>query len=147
MRMYVLCHQWLSPLQKGLQGAHAIVDLFYSNQDDKDFMEAFNEWADMHRTMIFLNGGNSKNLREMFMLTYNSFPHDTFSILFNEDTDSLNGSPTAVAILVSENLCKLMDEYRETPYAERDQFLDLQLNGMGLTEREFVRLMSEMRLA
>lgn len=146
MKMYVLCHQWLSPLQKGLQGAHAIVSLVYNNQDNKEFMESFNTWADQYETMVFLNGGNTKNLREMYQLTYNTFPTATFGMIFTEDEESLNNSPTAVAILVSEGVCTLMDEYRETPYDAREQFLEMELHGLP-REQEFVRLMAGMRLA
>jgi hypothetical protein len=102
MKVYVLCHSWLSPIAKGIQGAHAVAELV-SRWD-----ETVLAWADNHKTLIFLEGGNQANLSEWLERLEDLFP----TSCFYEDKDSLNSCLTAVAFLVDEDTIKNMEHWK-----------------------------------
>ena len=67
-RVYVWTHNWLSPLQKGIQGAHAIAELSYAcmrNSPADESYLAYHEWVTQNKTLVFLSGGNSESLSEL----------------------------------------------------------------------------------
>jgi hypothetical protein len=60
-----------------------------------------NDWADNHKTAIFLNGGNAASVRAVYDQLW-GFGH-TLSLpfdLFHEDQESLGGTMTACGIIV-----------------------------------------------
>lgn len=103
MRYYGFGHFYLSSLQQGLQAAHVIADMFgkYATSGEEfDFgLNMMMRWVDDHKTIILLNGGNSKDLELLvafFDSPDNKFPHDCFF----EDAASLNEALTSVGIVL-----------------------------------------------
>jgi hypothetical protein len=162
MRAYFFCHSWLSGIQKGIQGAHAISDLVNVASGGEDFMRIYSEWASNHRTMIFLEGGNQDSLHDWHTLLATQ-PHvipkknvpleeQRYTMpfrVFREDKSSLNDCSTAVVVLVSTKICEAIDNYREmkrggeqTETPEINSWLEL-----NDWEREFVEKISKCRLA
>lgn len=60
-RMYVLVERHLSPISKGIQAAHAIVE--YGMMIGMD--EEYNDWALRDKTIIMLDGGTPKDLNKV----------------------------------------------------------------------------------
>jgi hypothetical protein len=157
MRAYFLCNTWLSGIQKGIQGSHALAELVNHYGDGEGFKRIFSEWATDYKTMIFLEGGTQENLiqwgcflddqdsgqpdPEKPLHTQSYFmPYESFS----EDEESLNGCTTAVIILVSTKLCNAIDNHRAPEEESESIHSWLRLSEW---EREFVEKISKCRLA
>lgn len=102
MRLYSFTHTYLSSLQKGLQTAHLVHELFekYSNRNT-----ILNGWAKDHKTIIILKGGNSLALEKLNHLLSNlgnelSLPQTHFY----EDENSLNHALTCTGIVVPAHI-------------------------------------------
>lgn len=122
MRMYVFCNNWLSDIQRGIQGAHAIVQMTADNSEDKSFQDQYLNWAVDYKTLAFLNGGGSGDLDDLYEFLYSpDYPH--YIAKFYEDDESLGGALTAVALLLSDYEVEAISEYRKTPFRERKSFL------------------------
>lgn len=93
---------YLSPLQNGLQTAHAVSEMFADLENNHtQNMDAYREWATKDKTIIICNALNSAGVGEAynkaaFYGTRLKLP----ATVFNEDTQSLNDAPTAAAIIV-----------------------------------------------
>lgn len=141
MRLYSLTNMYLSPIQQGIQTAHAVHDLFIENLDPTTpAAKKLTEWAMSHKTIIVLNGGNSASLLEAAtnlrsLATRLNLPMTTFY----EDEQSLNGAMTCVAIVVPEDIYTL----------EVDPVTNEATNNPLATEEEIqIRLiLSQFRLA
>lgn len=59
-RMYSLVLRQLSPIQKGVQSAHSIVE--YGNKFHKS--SEYIHWVNVDKTIIMLDGGTFKEMRE-----------------------------------------------------------------------------------
>ena len=118
---------YLSSLQTGLQSAHVTAELSikYSPQSIED--QQYRSWAENHKTMIFLNGGNQQNLQDIeTFLSDEQIPYAWSS--FREDKESLNGCLTSVGIIVPARLYEI-DFHSETQFisdTELNQF-DIEL--------------------
>ncbi len=99
----------MSSIQHGIQSAHCIVDMmrFYELGVPYDVLvgvkqyDMLSDWADNHKTMMVMGGGNAANLQELydfFNNEDNSFPYG----LFREDEQSLNNTLTCVGICLPE---------------------------------------------
>lgn len=99
LRAYVFLNKALSPIQKGVQGAHALIDLVVSGN------EIAKEWATKHKTVIFLDGGFHGLLNENFD-TLNGFCSELElpCTKFVEDLETMNGMTTALAAVVPESV-------------------------------------------
>ncbi len=65
LRLYTFVNFYLSQIQQGIQSAHAAVDLvrYYTDTyQEEDSVQLVVDWADNHKTMIVLNGGNNADL-------------------------------------------------------------------------------------
>lgn len=105
MRFYGFGNYYLSSLQQGLQAAHVIADIAASciSEDNSPEYKQFIEWADNHKTIVLLNGGNSDDLFQLFDFfdtIDNPYPFD----MFNEDEASLMRAATCVGIIVPEEI-------------------------------------------
>lgn len=109
-RCYHFCNYYLSPLQNGIQSAHAQVELFNKyvfNDDQNQISSTFNEiailkeWAMNDKTMICLNGGNCDQLKDI-ICSLQCINHQFPWASFNEDTCSLNGALTNVTVILPE---------------------------------------------
>lgn len=117
-RVYVWTHNWLSPIQKGIQGAHAIAELGHScmkNNPASVSYLAYQEWVTQHKTLVFFNGGNSAALSELKELLQGSLDreNETYWSSFYEDEESLSSAMTAIAVLPTTNVCDAVDYCRE----------------------------------
>lgn len=152
MRYYGFSNMYLSSIQQGLQAAHVITEMFskYATSDE-EFDVGLNimmEWADDHKTIILLNGGNSGDLEELvafFDSKDNKFPHDCFF----EDQVSLNEALTSVGIILPSRI------YEEGQAILRAEKLKYPRNYEGLIllpgytdfESELIARLSTYRLA
>ena len=59
-RMYSLVLRQLSPIQKGVQSAHSIIE--YANKFYKS--SEYIQWANVDKTIIILDGGTYPELKE-----------------------------------------------------------------------------------
>lgn len=93
-RMYCFVERHLSPLDKGIQSAHSIVE--YANVNK---IEEYTIWANRDKTIIILNGGTTIDLKKLDKeLVLKGIPH---SIFLEEDLDN---AMTCVSILVDERV-------------------------------------------
>lgn len=131
LRLYTFVNFYLSQMAHGIQTAHAAVDLirYYDTVPHEDPAQRalVHEWADLHKTIIVLNGGNNAMLEETMQLAEQSgLP----CMDFFEDQQSLGGIRTCVAVVVPENVFKaeLTDRFGLEPvyvYVHEDGRHDL----------------------
>ena len=129
MRAYIFTNFYLSSLAKGIQSAHALVDLgrkytlLYNEANAMDThlaaingKQVYANWADNHKTVVVLNGGNSAALQvliDMFVPLDVQFPSLGIPwCAFREDEESLNGALTAVAIIVNDEVVTIAEKLR-----------------------------------
>ena len=73
--MYCLAERHLSPIQKAIQSAHAIVEYSLSYGDTDEYKN----WAEYDKTIVILDGGNSIDLDEIKkQLIIADYPFETF---------------------------------------------------------------------
>jgi hypothetical protein len=98
------------------------------------------DWARNHKTMVVLNGGNTKDLRELYLQI--RYLGDNLNLpysAFNEDEASLNSALTCVGIVVPENIYNGAAVMRNgidstTDQVVRDQFFSLKPEEKSLAE-------------
>lgn len=111
MRLYTFVNYYLSSIQQGIQTAHLVSELlakYYLHGDIikyKDQQTRLFNWAVMHKTIIVLNGGNSKDIEDIYI----SLKNDAYSLAlpfanFYEDEDSLGGIMTCCGLVVPAEL-------------------------------------------
>ena len=125
LRCYTFTLYQLSSIQQGIQAGHAAVELgtqAYASltlDGETSKFKLYNEWATEWKTMVLLNGGDSKELRElMYALTSRDNPYPWSG--FYESEDSLNGLLTSVAIILPERIFGMASKVRsgeELPYS------------------------------
>ena len=108
-RFYGFGNYYLSSLQQGLQSAHCIADMFVKYNKKKAKKEIIYDWAENHKTMVLLNGGNSLVLEQthQFLEELKGVGMNLPYQLFYEDEQSLNGALTYVGIVVSSEIYEL----------------------------------------
>lgn len=116
MRLYSFANYYLSPLQHGLQTAHCVSEMSQLGKIAE--LRVFNEWAMDHKTVIILNGGNSKMISD----TYDLFEAPAKKlglplVKFYEDEQSLGGALTSCAIVLPEDMynAQSLDEKAMNP--------------------------------
>lgn len=103
MRLYAFTNYYLSPLQKGLQTAHVVAEVLERyKMNAKQYAQA-SVWAEMHKTIIILNGGNHADLNTLYeFLNVKDNPYPFAK--FNEDEISLANATTCVGIILPEEI-------------------------------------------
>lgn len=106
LRGYFFGNMYLSQIQQGIQSAHVIqaMSTRYTNFHSSDAAFMFQRWMDEDRTMIVLNGGTQRDLKDL-MLQLNSLTNhgSTYPVsYFEEEEDALNGALTCVGIILPE---------------------------------------------
>lgn len=113
-RFYSFTNMYLSSIQKGIQTAHAVSEMYDTYRElagtKSSFgkaKEALDEWAKSDKTIIVLDGGNSATLSELYnnlrcVIDTYEFPYPVVN--FYEDEQSLNGALTAVGIVLPESV-------------------------------------------
>lgn len=95
-RMYCLTLYNLSPIQQGIQSAHAIVEYARAFGHRKEYLD----WSGEDKTIIILNGGSSIKLKEhMDYLIDNQL----VDLAFFKEPDLFNGI-TACCFLADERI-------------------------------------------
>lgn len=94
-RMYCLVLRQLSPMQKGIQAAHSIVE--YANKFPHD--EEYKEWSKFDKTIIVLDAGTSFDIEEIIDQLNE---HKVDYAIFKEE--DLNSITTSIAILVDDRV-------------------------------------------
>ena len=122
MRFYGFGNYYLSSLQQGLQAGHAAVDLHVKYNiheqghfDIKPCQDMYNDWAENHKTMVLLNGGNSADLADLYSFLYceeNPYPF----VKFHEDEVSLNGALTYVGLILPPKIYDTAARMRKDNY-------------------------------
>lgn len=104
-RLYsFVANGYLSPLQCGLQTAHAVGDMSVKYNDDDHADHAYRTWAGEDKVIIICAAFNSKgvmNCHSELQRTGGGALGLPVSI-FYEDEDSLNGAATACAVVVPQ---------------------------------------------
>lgn len=124
LRLYSFVNYYLSDLQRGLQTAHLVSELYmkyrFSSSRVTFILDA---WAYMNKTIIILNGGNQKNLSDIlhqFQKAGLNYPYT----MFQEDDDSLNNALTCVGIIFPEFTKQDVEDYVDVADGT-DDFIDL----------------------
>lgn len=107
MRAYTFTNFMLNSVAQGIQPGHCLVDIVrdYQKHPEGIACERAEDWADNHKTMICLNGGNHANIKDIWAQL-----NEIGSILqlpygsFHEDEDTLGGLMTCCGIIVPENI-------------------------------------------
>ncbi len=144
-RLYSLvAHHYLSPLQCGLQTAHAIAELSVNTYQN---MDLYHQWARDDKTIIILGASNHAGVENACiqfqrLATKIGLP---FSI-FYEDRQSMNEMATATAIIVPEYI---YDATVETRPETGEKFVYHAGAGYELNEyaSEFYHFLKSFRLA
>jgi hypothetical protein len=139
MRLYSFVNFYLSSIQQGIQTAHLVAELALNERHNQDFVS----WATRHKTIVVLNGGNSREIADtfLFLLTHG----DEFAIsLFKEDEDSLNNAITCTGIVLPSVFCSFIDAYRETGEMISSEYPNYKLSN---THQELVKYIAGHKLA
>lgn len=151
-RMYVLVERHLSPLDKGIQSAHAICEYYNLAKKYNKGIEYFDKWSMFDKTLIVLNGGTVINLNEIIELMYQN-DVDLFGVFREIDLDDI---VTAISVLVDERVfdnIKYPDfdewcEIYENEDKEDSTSYDKWVSFIGGKENVFLRnLLNSKRLA
>ena len=107
MRCYTFGNYYMSSIQQGIQAAHSTAGLFvkYDKNIVPDYVTKqkldLYDWAENHKTMVCLNGGNLQGLKDietLFQEIGNKLPWASFY----EDEESLGSILTNIAIVTPE---------------------------------------------
>lgn len=153
MRLYTFGNFYLSSIQQGIQAAHLVADMFgYTYQTvrhtDTKAVEVMYDWAQNHKTMVCLNGGNNADLDALYIRLYElgqalELPFDKF----HEDRESLNSVMTCCGIIVPANIYEASQAIREGRYS-RDDVVQLPAYGrFTVRELDLIFLLNEYGLA
>lgn len=97
-RMYVFVLKQLSPMQKGIQAAHSIVEYGLRHALNTDYIM----WGNDDKTIVVLDGGIYNDMNDIIhALKENVF---TFSVFREPD---LNNMVTAISLIVPEEVYDL----------------------------------------
>lgn len=116
MRLYSLTNMYLSPIQKGIQTAHALHELYekYHFSSHPASLK-INQWAKDHKTIIVLDGGFQSAIAESVELFYDIYHtlHLPYAF-FKEEENALNGALTAACIIVPESIYNMPETVTPT---------------------------------
>ena len=145
MRLYTFCNWYLNSVAQGIQPAHCIHDMFikYLSATTSTQYKHLIDWAQNHKTMICLNGGNNAGVNDL----YKQFD-EHFKVLglpyvyFREDMESLNGAMTCVAIVMPERIYEYAEKVVRGNHTELEETFTL-----SSLEKELAQLMAGYSLA
>lgn len=103
IRCYTFTHFMLSSIQQGIQSGHAATELsdkyMLAEGWQNGYAEELASWISNHKTIICLNGGNSKGLHDLYAFLGNDANPFPF-VKFHEDEDSMEGILTSIALIL-----------------------------------------------
>jgi len=121
MRFYTITNLYLSDIQRGIQSAHCLHELYekYIAEDDDYMLSVISNWANNHKTMIVLNGGYSENLNQinLDLIKADRFPH----ACFNEP--GIGNALTCVGVIADDELMECITYVRENQIRDESQFM------------------------
>lgn len=100
-KTYVFVEKHLSPIDKGIQASHAVIEFYNEAKLWNKIKENsnFDRWAHFDKTLILLDGGSVNNLDEIDeILSENLIHHGSFR---EPDMDNIL---TAIAVVVDERV-------------------------------------------
>lgn len=98
-RMYCLAERHLSPMQKAIQSAHAIVEYIGNSTPMDDTAKALSQWMDKDKTIIILDGGTSDDMTAALTTLKDNDIH--FAEFLEPD---MGGFCTAICFLADERV-------------------------------------------
>ncbi len=124
LRLYSFVNYYLSDLQRGLQTAHLVSELFDKYQySSAGAAHSLSNWAHCGKTIIILNGGNCYGLsciHDVLEEKNCGYPFD----FFTEDAASLNGALTCVGVIFPEFSREELEQFAHIP-DNTDNFIDI----------------------
>lgn len=114
MKMYFITNMYLSPIQRGIQSAHALAELYENNSDSN--LEIVSDWAKNHKTIIVLNGGTNESMKRIYS-KIEELSLDANLILATFNEPELNNTLTAIALLEHHLPSELYDMLYELKLA------------------------------
>lgn len=114
MRAYYFTNMYLSPIQKGIQTAHCTAEFFINTNPNSPEYSIICDWARNHKTMIVLDGGNHRQLADLYFglkVIQQNYPLPV--AIFNEDEQALNNATTCVGIILNEKVYEAASIVRE----------------------------------
>jgi hypothetical protein len=145
MKAFVFINAILRPIQQGIQGGHALLEMATKYRDwkgNKAEADMFWDWAKAHKTVAFCSAGFHGGIQSWYKFVFNNH-HGLPRGLFREDNDTLNGLMTAVAIVVPGHLYNVADLLRKKQYT----FDSDGTGGWTEFEYELINRLAEARLA
>lgn len=99
---YFVTHAYMSAIQRGIQSAHVIQNMYKDIEGrSTQAKDIFKQWMTQDFTMIVLNGGNSKMIRESYEWAKDFDEEKLFPLArFLEDDQSMEGMMTAWGIVL-----------------------------------------------
>lgn len=97
MRFYAATNMYLSSIQHGIQAAHCVAEMIVHRSSHEVI-----DWAENHKTLICVNGGNNKSLSDFYDLV--RYQHQFPVAKFHEDEASMGGMLTCVGIIVPKEI-------------------------------------------
>lgn len=117
LRLYTFTLYQLSPIQQGIQAAHAAVELAMKSYREQMMLRqgtnwhTYNDWAINWKTMVCLNGGDLNELREFYDFLTNGF--NTFPWAAFYEDESLGGVMTSIALILPERIFGTAENMRK----------------------------------
>lgn len=135
-RLYTFTNMYLSDIQRGIQSAHLVHQLFidWMFEDHHDpAWQALIGWAKNDKTMIVLNGGYSSNLAEI----YGALSHVAENLglpyaSWYESKDALDGALTCVGVIVPDIIYDAVENATCTGYEQPGTSVALDGEGLEL---------------
>ncbi|CAM0026345.1 hydrolase [Vibrio phage D148] len=122
MKAYTFVHSYICGIQVGIQAGHSNVELMRKEEGDSDVRE----WADHHKTFVWLDGGDSEKLNDVINIMQESgMPYAYFNepaLKCSSADEDDAGLVTAATVLLSTEMVEAAD------YIRRFRLL---LNGTG----------------
>ena len=117
MRAYFWGNFYLSSIQQGIQALHTLGNMFvkYDQIDSGGKQSMIYEWADKHKTVVVMNGGDSADLHEIAHIVagQNRYPWATFT------EEGITDALTCVGLVVDEKMVDYVNEVRSARREKR----------------------------
>ena len=114
MRAYFWGNFYLSSIQQGIQALHTMGNMFVKYPGVNPEADMLYEWADKHKTVVVMNGGDSHDLHEIahVIAAQDKYPWATFT------EEGIMDALTCVGIVVDD---RLVDHINEVRSARREK--------------------------
>lgn len=115
MRAYFWTNNYLSSIQKGIQAAHCLSEIFMKfphpgpHSTHSEYPNSIYDWAENHKTIVILSGGNHQDLYTMIDRLHaveqeQGCPAGFPWAVFEEDHQSLNHAITCFGVVIPEQI-------------------------------------------